>query len=114
RELLRQRAGAEASLSAPVRAARSQTVLDLVSRVAARQSDALAVTDATRSMRYGELAFASDALGTELQSNGIGRGSVVGVALDRSVELVVAILGTMKAGAAVLPVAPGYPDARRR
>ncbi|KAI1350019.1 nonribosomal peptide synthetase 7 [Xylaria sp. FL0043] len=49
---------------------------------------------------------------TLVESQGIGRGDVVGVALDRSTNLVVAILAVMKSGAAYLPLDPSFPSER--
>ncbi len=66
----------------------------------------------TRSMTYGELDRAADALARRLAGLGLGPGAVVGVCLERSVELVVAMVAVMRAGAAYLPLDPAYPEAR--
>lgn len=63
---------------------------------------------------YGELNARANQFAHHLISLGIGRGSIVGVCLDRSVELMVCILGTLKAGAAYVPLDPGYPSERLR
>ncbi|MGY5035586.1 amino acid adenylation domain-containing protein [Streptomyces sp. 900116325] len=61
---------------------------------------------------YGELTSRSDRLAWFLRFSGVRRGDCVGVSLGRSVDVVVAILGVMKAGAAYLPLDPGLPMAR--
>lgn len=61
---------------------------------------------------YGQLNARSNQFAHYLRSRDIGRGSVVGVCIDRSPELMVAILGVLKAGAAYVPLDPTYPDER--
>ncbi len=73
---------------------------------------AVAVELGARSMTYGELDRAADALARRLAGLGLGPGAVVGVCLERSVELVVAMVAVMRAGAAYLPLDPAYPEAR--
>lgn len=68
--------------------------------------------DATETVTYRELDERADALATRLRALGIGSGSTVGVYLDRSVDMVVALLGVLKAGGAYLPLDPGYPGER--
>jgi amino acid adenylation domain-containing protein len=59
-----------------------------------------------------ELTERTDRLASWLLRNGAGQGSLVGVYMDRSLEMLVAILGTMKAGAAYVPLDPAFPPAR--
>ena len=65
-----------------------------------------------RSITYHELNQLSNQLSHRLKSKGIGPGKFVGIFLRRSIDLVVALLGTMKAGAAYLPMDPSYPRER--
>ena len=80
---------------------------------AARTPGAVAVRDGDRECTYRELARRANAVAHTLAERGIGPGSPpVAVAVDRSLELVVAVMGVLGAGAAYLPLDPGYPEAR--
>ncbi|MEU8381196.1 amino acid adenylation domain-containing protein, partial [Streptosporangium sp. NPDC048865] len=63
-------------------------------------------------MSYGELAERSDRLAWFLRGAGVARGDVVGLCLGRSAEMVVAVLGVLKAGAAYVPLDPALPAGR--
>lgn len=63
-------------------------------------------------LTYRQLNDRADALAHLLQKRGITRESLVAVMVDRSVEMIVAVLGIMKAGAAYVPVDPVYPEER--
>jgi amino acid adenylation domain-containing protein len=63
-------------------------------------------------MRYGELNALAGALAKQLVGAGVGPNVIVALAMERSFELVVAILAILKAGGAYLPLDPGYPKAR--
>ncbi|HEV7517054.1 MAG TPA: amino acid adenylation domain-containing protein, partial [Thermoanaerobaculia bacterium] len=78
----------------------------------ARTPDAPAVTFAGENLTYAELAARADQLARQLLRLGCDRESRVGVALERSLGLVVALLGVLKAGAAYVPLDPDYPRER--
>ncbi|HEX4194796.1 MAG TPA: AMP-binding protein, partial [Stellaceae bacterium] len=67
-----------------------------------------------RTMTYGELDERADAVAGYLRSIGIGPETVVGIALDRNFERIVACLGVWRAGGAFLPLDPSWPEARLR
>jgi amino acid adenylation domain-containing protein len=71
-----------------------------------------AVRSRGRRLSYGELERASAALAQELVDAGVGPGERVGVFLSRSVDLPVALLGILRAGAAYVPLDPDYPAER--
>ncbi|MGR7028194.1 amino acid adenylation domain-containing protein [Geodermatophilus sp. URMC 62] len=71
-----------------------------------------ALTIGAERRTYGELNAAANRFAHHLLALGMGRGAVVGVCLDRSVDLVVSILGILKAGAAYVPLDPTYPVER--
>ncbi|HEV7518589.1 MAG TPA: amino acid adenylation domain-containing protein, partial [Thermoanaerobaculia bacterium] len=77
-----------------------------------RTPDAVAVSFAGESLTYRGLDRAAGALARRLRAEGCGPGSRVAVAMERSAELVVALLGTLRAGAAYVPLDPGYPKDR--
>ncbi|MFD4035342.1 amino acid adenylation domain-containing protein [Streptomyces sp. NPDC058637] len=66
----------------------------------------------TRSLTYRELDARSNQLARLLISRGVRRGQLVALAMPRSVEMAVALLATLKAGAAYLPIDPEYPADR--
>ncbi|MBL7492072.1 non-ribosomal peptide synthetase, partial [Frankia sp. AgW1.1] len=79
---------------------------------AERDPGRTSLVTAERTLTYGELSDAADAFGRRLAGVGAGPGSIVGIALPRTADLVVALAGTGLAGAAYLPIDPDYPDAR--
>ncbi|MFG2880673.1 amino acid adenylation domain-containing protein [Streptomyces sp. NPDC048337] len=74
--------------------------------------DSVAVVADDTTLTYGELNERANRLAHALITRGIGPEDVVALALPRSVELIVSIVGVLKAGAAYLPVDPKYPTAR--
>ncbi len=79
---------------------------------ARRAPDALAVVHAGCAWTYGELDARANRLARWMCAAGLGPGSFVGLCLQRSPELVAAVLGTLKAGAAYVPLDPGAPAER--
>ena len=74
--------------------------------------EATAIVQGERSFTYLELNEQANRLAHYLIARGIGPESLVGIALERSPEMVVAILAAWKSGAAYLPLDPEYPPAR--
>jgi arthrofactin-type cyclic lipopeptide synthetase C len=85
----------------------------LAGRVA-QTPDAVALVDGVGRMTYRHLDARADAVAAELRRRGVGRGSVVGVLMDRSAAMVAAWLGVLKTGAAYLPLDCSHPEARLR
>ncbi|WP_406346322.1 amino acid adenylation domain-containing protein [Streptomyces sp. NBC_00648] len=87
-------------------------VHELFAEQAARTPDALAVVAGQDSLTYAELDERSGRLASHLADLGVGPGSLVAVYLERSPELLIALLATMKAGGAYIPLDPDYPQDR--
>ncbi|MDT0382144.1 amino acid adenylation domain-containing protein [Streptomyces sp. DSM 42041] len=79
---------------------------------ATTQPSSIAVEQGERKITYAELDRRANELAHRLHAHDIGRGSVVMTYLERSIDLVVALLATLKAGATYLPVEPGVPAQR--
>ena len=88
------------------------TLPELVEAQVARAPEALAVQFGKESLSYRELNERANRLAHELIRLGVGPESLVGIAMDRSIEMVVALLGILKAGGAYLPLDPEHPKAR--
>ena len=87
---------------------------DLLSDRAVLDVGSPAVVFGDGSLSYGELEARSNALGRYLIGLGVGPDAVVGIALPRSFEMVIALVGVLKAGGAYLPLDPEYPEDRLR
>ncbi|WP_282794117.1 non-ribosomal peptide synthetase [Streptomyces sp. CC224B] len=88
------------------------TVHGLIEAQAARTPDEIAVVSEGVTLTYRDVVDRSDRLARALVDRGVGRESMVGVALPRTADLVVALLAILKAGGAYLPVDPKYPSHR--
>jgi len=89
-----------------------QTVHAMVEARAARTPDATALSQAGQAIGYGELNRRANRLAHRLIERGVQRGDRVALCLPRSMERVIGLLAVLKAGAAYVPVDPGYPAER--
>ncbi len=90
-----------------------RTLLDVFHQTAAHHPNAPAVADAARSLTYRQLTDEVDALRTRLYASGIGLGDRVGIRIaSGTVDLYVAILAVLSAGAAYVPVDADDPRER--
>jgi amino acid adenylation domain-containing protein len=96
---------------APDRATAPPLVANLA-RVVAAEPGRLAVAAGTRQLTFGELDRESRRLAAVLRGQGVRRGDLVGVCLPADVDLVVALVAVWRAGAAFVPLDPGYPETR--
>ncbi|MFE7202706.1 amino acid adenylation domain-containing protein [Pseudonocardia alni] len=94
----------------PVPAAR--TMWEMVAGSVADRPTAVAVADEHRELDYAGLDVETAALARELRARGVGPETVVGVAVPRSVEMVVAVLAVLRAGGAFLPLDLNLPAER--
>ncbi|MFE7120118.1 condensation domain-containing protein, partial [Streptomyces sp. NPDC057654] len=88
------------------------SVPELFAAQAARTGDATAVTSGQNHLTYRQLVEESDRISASLSRQGVRRGDRVAVAIERSPELVAALLGVWKAGAAYVPVDTDHPADR--
>mgnify|MGYP003113306743 CR=1 FL=1 len=94
---------------------RDSTVADLYAEQASARPDATAVSAGGQTLTYRALDLRSNRLAHYLKDTvGLSDGALVAVCLDRSPELIIALLGILKAGAAYLPLDPTYPADRLR
>ncbi len=88
------------------------TLPALFAAQAARTPDATAVVFGERRLSYAELDAHSNALAHHLQGLGAAPESIIGLCVERSAEMLVGLLGILKAGSAYLPLDPDYPAER--
>jgi amino acid adenylation domain-containing protein len=91
----------------------TQLVHELFRRQVRRTPDAPAVTGGTGTLSYADLERRALATARYLAARGVRRGDVVGVCVERSPDLAVALLAVLFAGAAYLPLEPAHPVERR-
>ncbi|MEM1391731.1 MAG: amino acid adenylation domain-containing protein [Cyanobacteria bacterium P01_H01_bin.150] len=77
-----------------------------------KNGNAIAVKFAGEQLTYLELNQKANQLAHHLQSLGVGKETLVGVCLERSIEMVIGILAILKAGGAYVPLDPNYPQER--
>ena len=88
------------------------TVIRQFEAQAARTPEATAVVFGDVQCSYQELNRRANFLGHQLKARGVGPEDIVGICIERSLEMVVAVLGVLKSGGAYLPLDPGYPAER--
>jgi amino acid adenylation domain-containing protein len=88
------------------------TLRDLFEQQARRTPDAIAVVDDQGKLSYAQLDSAADMIAQRLIAAGAASESVVAVLAERSAQLVTALVGVVKTGAAFLPLDPEYPPER--
>ena len=84
----------------------------LFEEFAASQPEALAVLWRDRRLSYAELNAEANRFARALQQRGVRRGQLVGLSVEKSTGMLMALLGILKAGAAYVPLDPGYPRER--
>ena len=91
-----------------------QLVNEYIAEVAGAFPRAIAIQHGRNQMSYAELDHLANCLAGHLNSLGIGPGGVVAICMERSPKWIAAALGSMRAGAAYLPLDLAWPDARLR
>ena len=85
---------------------------ELLERASETYPDNIALVCGDSTLTFGELNSLSNSVAKALIDRGVSHGDLVGVALDRSVELVAALIGVLKTGAAYVPIDPTLPEER--
>jgi amino acid adenylation domain-containing protein len=91
---------------------RDKTLHQLFEEQVTKTPDAVAVVCGQERLTYGELNAKANQLAHYLRALGVGPETLVGLCVDRSPELVIGLLGVLKAGGAYLPLDPEYPQDR--
>ncbi|WP_271730048.1 amino acid adenylation domain-containing protein [Aquimarina algiphila] len=81
---------------------------------AAKKPDKIAVRFKERTITYKELNSCSNHIANLLLKKGISEGERIGILLDKSIEMVIAILGILKVGGTYLPIDPNLPFERKK
>jgi surfactin family lipopeptide synthetase A len=93
---------------------RNKCIHQLIEESVRRSPGAAAVEHGGRRLSYAELSSCADLLASRLRSAGVGPEVIVPICVERSLEMVIGILGILKAGGAYLPLDPAYPRERLR
>jgi len=91
---------------------KDKTIHELFDEQAEKYPDKKAVIYNDSSLTYREINLQANSLARVLRSKGVGPDQIVGVIIDKSLKMLIAILGILKAGGAYLPIDPEYPEER--
>lgn len=91
---------------------KDKSVVELFEMQVKKTPDKTAVVYQDKQLTYKELNEKANHLARVLVDHGVGEDVVVGIMLDRSLELLIGMLGVLKAGGAYLPIDPNYPEER--
>ncbi|MFD0888340.1 AMP-binding protein, partial [Streptosporangium algeriense] len=89
-------------------------VEQMVAEHARLRPDAVALSQGGRHVGYAELDRQANRFAHQLLAMGVGRETLVGISVERSIEAIVAVLGVLKAGGVYLPLDPDFPAERLR
>jgi amino acid adenylation domain-containing protein len=87
-------------------------VHELVTQQASRTPEAIAVRHGDQQLSYAQLDARANQLAHHLVDLGVAPDVLVGICVERSLEMVIALLGILKAGGAYVPIDPAYPEER--
>ncbi|HKH45274.1 MAG TPA: amino acid adenylation domain-containing protein, partial [Thermoanaerobaculia bacterium] len=112
-QLLREWNDTAASIAGIAGIGAFRSLPERIAEQAARTPEAVAVIFGGRSLTYAELDRRANRLAWHLRSLGVGPEVRVAISMERSPDLLVALLGVLKAGGAYVPIDPSYPEERR-
>ena len=87
-------------------------IFQLIEENALAEPETIAVKFKDKELTYEQLNNRANQLANYLRENGIGAEDRIAISLERSVEMIIAVLGVMKSGAAYIPLDPNYPEER--
>jgi amino acid adenylation domain-containing protein/non-ribosomal peptide synthase protein (TIGR01720 family) len=93
---------------------RNKTMMELFAEQVQRRGEELAVICGQEKISYADLDRRSNQLGHYLRNLGVGPEKLVGISVERSIYMVLAMVGILKAGGAYVPIDPAYPPDRLR
>ena len=93
---------------------KEKTIQQLFEEQVTKTPDNIAVIFQETQLTYTELNKKSNSLARVLREKGVGPDNIVGIMVERSLEMIVGILGILKAGGTYLPIDPTYPEERTR
>jgi amino acid adenylation domain-containing protein len=91
---------------------KDKSVADLFNEQVDKRADATALIFRDQKVSYSQLNYEAEKIATFIQQNGLGKEDIVALMFDKSLEMLYAILGVMKAGATYLPLDPTHPEDR--
>lgn len=91
---------------------REQTIVGLFAEQVARTPEATALVFEDQELTYAALEARAEALARRLRALGAGPDVLIGICVERSLDMLVGLLGILKSGAAYLPLDPAYPKER--
>ena len=91
-----------------------RTMIDLFEEHAQKSPDRMALITEGFSLTYSELNMRVNQVAHYLKKQGVGQGSLTGICIGRSPEMIIGLLGIQKAGGACVPIDPEYPGERIR
>jgi amino acid adenylation domain-containing protein len=91
---------------------KTESLADLVEAQVERSPDAIAVIYGDTAISYRELNARANQLARELVKHGVHEGSIAGLCVERSIDMMIALLAVIKSGGSYLPLDPAYPPAR--
>ena len=91
---------------------KDKTIVDLFEQQVNETPNNTAIVFEDKKLTYKELNEKANSLARYLRNNGIGRSDLVGIMVNRSLEMIISILAVLKAGGAYIPIDPTYPKDR--
>ena len=90
----------------------NKTIVDFFEEQVEKNPNNIALVFKMKTMTYSELNKKVNSLARYLNTNKIRKGSIVGIIVNRSFEMIISILAVLKAGASYIPIDPEYPEER--